>query len=103
MLFAAFLVSQGLPWQTIKSYLVAVCNLDIWTGLPGQDKSLSRLQLMLCGICVWAATWDRQMIWAAMNLCFFGTVQSVDPLMPHISWNGEVAKLGLPCLHVTAT
>ena len=53
MLFAAFLAGQGLHWQTIKSYLVAVWNLHIQAGVPfpGQDESLPHLQLMLRGIC----------------------------------------------------
>ena len=52
MLFAGFLASQGLRWQTIKSYLEAVRNLHIRAGLPfpGQDESLPRLQLLLRGI-----------------------------------------------------
>ena len=115
MLFAAFLAGQGLRWQTIKSYLAAVRNLHIRAGLPfpGQDESLPRLQLLLRGIRRVAsqrpptrprlpitpsilrrvgatlksqeATWDRRMIWAAMNLCFFGFLRSGEICCPSVS------------------
>ena len=112
MLFAVFLAGQGLRWQTIKSYVAAVQNFHIRAEVPflEQDESLPRLQLMLQRICRVAsqrpptrprlpitpsilrrvgatlksqeATWDRQMIWAAMNLCFFGYLCSSETYCP---------------------
>ena len=112
MLFASFLAVQGLRWQTIKSYLAAVRNLHLTTGspFPGQDESLPRLQLLLRGIrrvssvrrparsrlpitpailrrvkavvTSQAPSWDGRMIWAAMNLCFFGFLRSGELCCP---------------------
>ena len=52
MLFAVHLADQGLSWQTIKSYLAAVRHLYILWGskVPGLDRPLPRLQLLLRGV-----------------------------------------------------
>ena len=112
MLFATFLSEQGLSWQSIKCYLAAVRNLHLVTGFPfpRHQSSLPRLQLLLQGIkrvssrrspqqsrlpitpsilsrirsflFAQSCTWDRRMIWAAMNMCFFSFLRSGEICTP---------------------
>ena len=115
MLFATFLAGQDLSWQTIKCYLAAVRNLHLLTGsvFPGLTGTLPRLQLLLRGIKRISSkkrspkprlpitpsilrrvqaylfsqpcTWNRRMIWAAMNVCFFGFLRSGEICSPSAS------------------
>ena len=112
MLFAVYLSDQGLSWQTIKSYLAAVRHLHVLQGspFPGLDGPLPRLQLLLRGVkrvtskdhptrarlpitpqilrrirdhlFTLPCTWDRRMLWAAMNICFFGFLRSGEICCP---------------------
>ena len=105
MLFCAYLALQGLRWQTIKSYLSAVRHFQLMQGAPpgSLDGARPRLQLMLRGIKratstkpskarlpitpfilrqMWRAanknepSQDTLMLWAAMNMCFFGFLRA---------------------------
>ena len=103
VLFATFLALKGLKWQTIKTYLSAVCH----HLLKGPQESFSdsarlRLQLMLRSIKKATSTWpakaqvpitpnilrqvwqamhqspvseDCVMLWAAMTTCFLGSYE----------------------------
>ena len=129
MLFCAYLALQGLRWQTIKSYLSAVRHFQLMQGAPpgSLDGARPRLQLMLRGIKratstkpskarlpitpfilrqVWRTanknepSQDTLMLWAAMNMCFFGFLQAGEVCTPSAvsydpSWHLCVQDLAL--------
>ena len=110
--FAALLAQQGLSSQTVKTYLAAICNLQISLGFPDprDTSSLPRLKLVLMGIRrlqsrsranaarirlpitfsilsgikkVWEdAGVDRLLLWAAATVCFFGFFRSGEIPVP---------------------
>ena len=112
MLFSAYLALQGLKWQTIKSYLSAVRHFQLTQGAPplSLDEARPRLQLMLKGIKRATSTRppkarlpitpailrqvgqaankpgqpsaDTLMVWAAMNMCFFGFLRAGEVCSP---------------------
>ena len=93
MQFATYLAHKGLAWQSIKMYLAGTRHYLMLQDLatPFRDEHLPRLQLLLRGIkCITSRSTpdilhslyallnltlsdpDSIMLWAAMNLCFFG-------------------------------
>ena len=136
MLFCAYLALQGLRWQTIKSYLSAVRHFQLMQGTPpgSLDGARPRLQLMLRGIKratstkplkarlpitpfilrqVWRAanknepSQDTLMLWAAMNMCFFGFLRAGEVCTPSgasydPSWHLCVQDLALDS-HINPT
>ena len=112
MRFATYLALKGLAWQTIKSYLAGARHYLILQDLstPFRDEQLPRLQLLVHGIkgissrsttprpCLPISPAilhqvfrilnqspsdpDAIMLWAAMNLCFFGFLRSGEICCP---------------------
>lgn len=129
MLFSAYLALQGLKWQTIKSYLSAVRHFQLMQGAPQHslDETRPRLQLMLRGIrratstkpskarlpitpAILRQVWqvakamppsnNTSMLWAAMNMCFFGFLRAGEVCTPTSSsydpsWHLCVGDLAL--------
>ena len=129
MLFCAYLALEGLKWQTIKSYLSAVRHFQLMQGAPSGslDEAWPSLQLMLRGVKratstkptkarlpitpsilrqVWKAanekapSQDTLMLWADINMCFFGFVWAGEVCIPSgssydLSWHLCVQDLAL--------
>ena len=79
MLFASFLVVQGLQWQTVKAFLAAVRYLHLTMGfpLPGQDKSLptySFCSATSAGCCPTAP--HRALLCSNIRRSFLGVLQA---------------------------
>ena len=112
MRFATYLALKGLAWQTIKLYLAGTSHYLMLHDLstPFRDEQLPRLQLLLRGIkrissrsstprprlpitptilrrafrilSQHPSDPDAIMLWAAMNLCFFGFLRSGEICCP---------------------
>lgn len=112
MQFATYLAQKGLAWQSIKTYLAGTRHFLMLQDLaaPFQDEHLPRLQLLLQGIKRISSQTstphphlpitpsilrqlfevlnhnlsdpDATMLWAPMNLCFFGFLRSVEICCP---------------------
>ena len=112
MRFATYLALKGLAWQTIKLYLAGTRHYLMLHDLstPFRDEQLPRLQLLLRGIkrissrssaprprlpitptilrrafrilSQHPSDPDAIMLWAAMNLCFFGFLRSGEICCP---------------------
>ena len=112
MRFATFLALKQLSWQTIKTYLAGTRHFLLLRNIesPFQESSLPRLQLLLKGIKRISSKTQRPktrlpitpdilrklfsilrqqpdnpdniMLWAAMNLCFFGFLRSGEICCP---------------------
>ena len=115
MKFAEYLSQKGLKWQSIKTYLAGTRHYLMLRDLtsPFVDERLPRLQLLLKGIKRQSASCsiirprlpispsmldkcfqvlaqeasnpDHIMLWAAMNLCFFGFLRSGEICCPSTS------------------
>jgi integrase len=138
MRFATFLANNHLTWQTIKTYLSGVRHYLLAFDLesPFSDQHLPRLQLLLKGIKRYSSktTSPRQrlpitpeilqailqilqkqpsdhdniMIWAAMNLCFFGFLRSGEICCPSTTahdptWHLCIADIAIDSKRDTTT
>ena len=110
--FASHLANETLAHSTIKGYLLAICHLQIASGLPdpaisnmpkpegvvkgikstqarAQSSKRTRLPITPHIIKAMGAVWEAQgpsqdhvMLWAAVTLCFFGFLRSGEVTVP---------------------